>query len=1057
MCATPIKLRILIAEAEINIARDLRQQLINLGYELVAEAREGEEAILLCGQLQPDLVLMAIPLAGNMDGIAAALTIRERFFIPIVLLTAFTDRATANRLMLIESPLAHINKPFSEWELHSIIELARLQHKTERENQALKSLYQTIIRTTMDGFWLADMQGRLLEVNEAYCQMSGYDATELLAMRISDLESVGTVADTTVQIRKITALGEDRFEARHRRKDGSFFDVEVHVQYQPAEGGLMVAFLRDITARKCMENILNAQLRLSEFSTGHSLEQLLQETLDEAEKLTASVIGFFHFVETDQKTLWLQTWSTHTLAKMCTAEGKGRHYNVDQAGVWVDCLRERRPVIHNDYAALAHRKGLPSGHAPIHRELVVPVIRDGLVMAILGVGNKPQNYDEQDIKLMTSLANLCWDIVRLKQTEEALRAQEHKAARIFQATPLGIATSINRVLESVNETFCGITGYSRDEVIGQNTRMLYFTDAEHQRVGQEAHAAIGEKGRGTLAACWRRKDGTAIKVELTSTELTSDQPAAELVFAVQDCTARHQMESELREKVWLLRKAQEIARFGTCKFNLVSGIWESSPHLDVIFGIDGRYLRDLNGWLGLVASEQRREMSDYLSHDILIERRRFAKEYRIIRHSDGQGRWVSGIGELELDSSGHPVLMMGTIQDITERKVMESEHQEHQQFERIGRLAGGVAHEFNNILTAMMLDLGLLQSKALPPEVHASCRVLRPLITRAAKLTQQLLMFAGNQMLQITCMELNGALASLLDKQRLRFGASMTIKYLSETPSLWVDVDAAMLEQVVMSLCINAQEAMPDGGTLMVVTRRVEFDPETALTVAGARPGSFACLVVSDTGHGIPPDALTHVFEPFYTTKDVGNGTGLSLASVQGIIQQHKGWINVESILEEGTEFQIYLPCSTSITPSEHHVPLGATHQGGRETILLVENELVVRKVAAAMLLRLGYQVFAVADGHEALRLLEAQVEKIDLLLTDLALPGGMTGIQLGKKLREKQPALKIVFMSGRDEELTKIKLQNSVDVAVLCKPFELRMLAVTIRQCLDGDFASRV
>ena len=305
--------------------------------------------------------------------------------------------------------------------------VAKRTASLEAANAALRKSeerHRTIIQTAMDGFWLTDMQERLLEVNEAYCRMSGYSAQELLAMYIPDLEAAETTGRTAAHLQLVMVRGEHRFETRHHREDGSIFDVEVSVQYQPVEGGRFVAFLRDITECKRAEELQHARTRLLLFANSHSLGELLDETLNEVEKLTGSLIGFYHFVEPDQISLSLQEWSTRTKNEYCKAEGKGMHYEIAKAGVWVDCVRQRKPVIHNDYASLPHKKGLPPGHATVVRELAVPVIRDNKIMAILGVGNKPTSYDEQDIKIVSLFADLVWDITERRRAEESLRQSQ---------------------------------------------------------------------------------------------------------------------------------------------------------------------------------------------------------------------------------------------------------------------------------------------------------------------------------------------------------------------------------------------------------------------------------------------------------------------------------------------------------------------------------------------------------------------------------------------------------------------------------------------------------
>lgn len=306
--------------------------------------------------------------------------------------------------------------------------------KAEQQLRDSERRNRQILHTAMDGYFRADRQGRILEANHAYSRMSGYSIPELLSMSIADIDDSIKSDDLQSRMLQIISKGETRFEYRNRRKDGSSYDVEVSVQTREENGEIeFVAFLRDITQRKTIERVQAAKLRLIDFASNYTTREFLQELLDEAEALTGSEIGFFHFVEEDQETLSLQTWSMNTLNNMCTAEGRGNHYPISRAGVWIDCVKEGKPLIHNDYASLPNKKGLPEGHAPVVRELVVPVIRNGKIVAILGVGNKKTDYHNQDMHTVMQLADLSWETIIIKRSEDALRESEEKYRSMMES------------------------------------------------------------------------------------------------------------------------------------------------------------------------------------------------------------------------------------------------------------------------------------------------------------------------------------------------------------------------------------------------------------------------------------------------------------------------------------------------------------------------------------------------------------------------------------------------------------------------------------------------
>ena len=312
---------------------------------------------------------------------------------------------------------------------------------------------------------------------------------------------------------------------------------------------------RDITERKISENLIRIRLELLEFAASHSLEELLQKTLDEIGFLSNSPIGFYHFVESDQKTLSLQAWSTRTVKEFCTAEGKGRHYPVDQAGVWVDCVHERKPVIHNDYATLPHRKGIPDGHAAVTRELVVPIMRSDRIVAILGIGNKPTDYTEKDIEIVSYLADVAWEITERKRTEEALKESDKQYRTLFEESIDGVYSVLkDGTLTDANPSLCELFGYTTEEMIGKDIRDFYLDQADRPRFQKE----IEEKGFvKNYEVKFRKRDGTEIDCMLTSSvHFGKDGSIAGYRCILRDLTAHKALQKQLQQ-------AQKMEAIGT--------------------------------------------------------------------------------------------------------------------------------------------------------------------------------------------------------------------------------------------------------------------------------------------------------------------------------------------------------------------------------------------------------------------------------------------------------------------------------------------------------------
>lgn len=389
--------------------------------------------------------------------------------------------------------------------------------------------------------------------------------------------------------------------------------------------------------------------------------------------------------------------------------------------------------------------------------------------------------------------------------------------------------------------------------------------------------------------------------------------------------------------------------------------------------------------------------------------------------------------------------------DITDRKILEAQLLQAQKMEIVGQLAGGIAHDFNNILSAMILSLEILPVQyLLPPESKPALRELEDLAKRASSLTRQLLLFSRRQAMQPAPIELNSALVHLLKMMGRLLGEDITCIRVAKAKDLWIEADIAMIDQAVMNLCLNARDAMPKGGKLTLETSSTDFGPEKPPRNPESRAGRYVCLRITDTGCGMDPDVLEHLFEPFFTTKDYGKGTGLGLASAYGIVRQHQGWMEVESTLGQGTSFCIYLPRIPKTKAIRLAPPEANSPRGRGETLLVVEDEIALREIAVEALTLFGYRALPASDGEEALKLWEQHHGDIDLVLTDMKMPKGLSGLELAEKLWRTKSSLKIIIMSGYSLEMLRDNPVGGVAYTFLAKPFDLRVLAEAVRHCLD-------
>ncbi len=416
----------------------------------------------------------------------------------------------------------------------------------------------------------------------------------------------------------------------------------------------------------------------------------------------------------------------------------------------------------------------------------------------------------------------------------------------------------------------------------------------------------------------------------------------------------------------------------------------------------------------------------------------------------GTNRTVLVAGAPIIGPDGALESVMGTLIDITDRKVLAEQLRHGQRMESIGRLAGGIAHDFNNVLTAILgtTDLLLMDLDPDAPHYEDVCEI-RDAARRAAGLTSQLLAFSRKQVLVRRVLDLN---ALVQDTERLlRRIIGEDIELVTEfDPALGpVATDPSQLQQVILNLAVNARDAMPGGGRLTIATRNVTLRENHHREGVAMSAGRYAVLSVADTGVGMPPDVREQIFEPFFTTKGAGEGTGLGLATVYGIVKQSEGYIWVDSGPGEGTTFEIYLPHAAA-QPEEHlGEPNGTETTGGDETVLLVEDEERVRVLSQRMLEMHGYRVLTASTGAEARRIFEERGGKVDLLVTDVVMPGE-SGRELADALRTDAPDLDVLFVSGYTSDAVIRRGVLSADVPFLQKPFTPVELVRKVREVLD-------
>ena len=407
----------------------------------------------------------------------------------------------------------------------------------------------------------------------------------------------------------------------------------------------------------------------------------------------------------------------------------------------------------------------------------------------------------------------------------------------------------------------------------------------------------------------------------------------------------------------------------------------------------------------------------------------------------------------DLDGAPHILLL---VEDVTERVQLEERLRQSQKMEAIGQLAAGVAHDFNNILTVIRGHVSLqLAGSHLEGASRSSLAQVLAASERASSLTRQLLSFSRRQVAQPRAMQLDRVIGQVGDMLRRLLGDHVALEVACPGDLPAIVGDPGNIELVVMNLAVNARDAMPSGGTVRIDVAPVKISPADCARFPDRRAGGYVRLSVADTGCGMSPETLMRVFEPFFTTKEVGKGTGLGLATVYGIVRQHEGWIDVKSQPGVGTTFDVFFPC-TACAPEEPSIPEAELPAaiGGTETILIAEDEPALRELVQAVLEDAGYRVLLAEDGRSALTLFAKHADEIDLLITDMMMPGGISGRELAAQLKEQRSDLRVIFTSGYSADLMGDTAPRANEIHFLQKPYDPDTLLRLVRACI-GELAA--
>jgi two-component system cell cycle sensor histidine kinase/response regulator CckA len=874
-----------------------------------------------------------------------------------------------------------------------------------------EEIFRAVVESAPSGMAVVDKTGKIVLVNRETERLFGYAREELVGRSLEMLvpprfrerhPALQAGFYVTPQARTMGA-GRDLYGLR---KDGTEIPVEIGLNSIETKDGLfVVASIVNISVRKRSE----AELRLY---------AALVESSEDA------------IITTDRDGT-IKSWNpaAERLYGYTAAEAIGKPIAII-APTGGGSEFERNTLALKQGAAVGPYEGRRIGRAGRTIDVLVTI--------------SPIRDENGQVAGMSGIVR---DLTDRKRADAALQESQQRFRDVLDRMQLiGVALDASGRITYCNDFFVQLSGWRRDELIGCDY-LSRFIPPEHP-VREVFARAIASR---EIATHYLNeilvRDGGLREVEWNNTLLRdADGQAAGVLSIGEDVTDRRRAERELRRSEADFRSLVEHAPLGIYRVTA-----------------DGRFLTVNAALIKMLGYES---AEDVLRLDVVRDvyavpggRAELYAEFAQHDEARTETEWKRKDGRLitvrlnlrAVRGPGGPVACYeGLVEDVTEQRSLEDQFRQAQRMEAVGRLAGGVAHDFNNILTAITGYSDLLLEDLGPEDLkRPDVEEIKAAALRATALTRQLLAFSRKQILQTRVLDLNGVVGTLEKMLQRLLGEDVKLELSLASALGAVRADPGQIEQVIMNLAVNSRDAMPTGGSLTIETANVDLDEAYAREHAGASPGRHVMLAVSDTGIGMDMKTRSQVFEPFFTTKELGKGTGLGLSTVYGIVKQSGGYVWVDSEPGRGATFKIYLPQVDELPEELNLLASVEPVAGGRETVLLAEDDPSVRAVVSDVLTQKGYRVLRAPDGQTALEMARAQPGEIHLLVTDLIMPG-MTGRDLAEVLTAERPGIRVLYMSGYTDDAVVRHRVLEEGMPYLQKPFAPRALASKVREVLD-------